>query len=124
MSYILYAVEQEKLGRVRHPEKLVLVEVWSELPPCNFTTVKARGGDLGRAAEDCGTYVWVPPSTAEVLEKRPILMAIGRRGKRFVNFFWVDAMPEGTPLETVVFRAKAFNEKELAGAPVKRQRVQ
>jgi hypothetical protein len=118
LNYVVYATPSENLSLLGRSsrEKLNLVEVWSELPSCDFVQAKSGNGKNALRAEGEGLYIWVLPSTVEVLDKKPLLRAIGKRFKGRMNFLWVEAWPADVSREQCIAQAMAFNDEQIARA--------
>lgn len=116
MSYIIYAPSKDAISLLAKPEALVVSEIWRRLPPCDFTETRARNRKKALVVEQPGIYIWVPPTTVEVLEGHPLLSAIGTRFAGKLHFFMVEAIPKGMSREDFITRAQTFNEQQLRRA--------
>ena len=124
MSYIVYAPSEEELSSIATPEAVIICEIWSKLPPVDFTKAKTVNHSIALRADGPDHYVWVPPSTFKALENgRPVLCAIGKRYGKIMDFYWVDAKPDAVSYEDFIISAKAFNAEQFARAKEQRTAV-
>ncbi len=124
MDHVLYAPTEGELSLVapKSLEALILCEIWSELPPYEFSPTPSSSGKTAMKAMGENFYIWVPPTTAEVLaatkdlNKKPLLRAHGRRSGGFINILVVEVLPAETDQAACIEDAEKFNRKQLARA--------
>ncbi len=122
MGHVLCRIKEERLARFVGPKFLVLCEVWNALPPEVTLYGKKRENGalcLEREIEGEPTYIYIPPDTAETLEKRPLLRVFTHPFHRGIFVFWAEAMPEGTSPEDLAVEVMIFNNQQMTTAKKK-----
>lgn len=121
-SCVLYVPEEALVLRENH------MEIWEGIPKdvYPFSPAESRGGALGLRAEGSGHYIWVDPTSCDVLTRDPRALFVVRGSRRpgGIRFWSVSSSYESPPwpprslpreelIKAMIAKAKEMNVNKL-----------